>query len=81
VEELTLAETGRLLKEHEATVSRQLARTRRVLREDVERQLREDHGLGDEQIGECFAAASEDAGTLDLARLLARKKPGPDRST
>src|SRR5471032_2345953 len=45
-QELTLAETGRLLKEHEATVSRQLTRTRGILRDDVERQLREDAGLG-----------------------------------
>ena len=70
VQELTLAETGRLLKEHEATASRQLARTRRVLREDVERQLRDDDGLSDAQIAECFASASEDAGPLDLRQML-----------
>jgi RNA polymerase sigma factor (sigma-70 family) len=81
VQELTLAETGRLLKEHEATVSRQLARARRDLRRDVERQLREDPGLSDAQIAECFASASEDAGPLDLQQLLAgRKKPAVDRS-
>jgi RNA polymerase sigma factor (sigma-70 family) len=89
VQELTLAETGRLLKEHEATVSRQLARARRALRKDVERQLREDHRLSDAQIAECFESASEDAGPLDLRQLLsdqqpggeaARKKPTPDRS-
>src|SRR5471030_1543254 len=81
VQELTLADTGRLLKEHEATSSRQLARTRRLLREDVERQLREDPGLSDAQIAECFASASEDAGPLDLGQMLGeRKKPTPDRS-
>jgi RNA polymerase sigma-70 factor (ECF subfamily) len=80
VQELTLAEIGRLVGEHEATVSRQLARTRRALREDVERQLRVDHGLSDAQISECFAAASEDAGPLDLGQLLARKKSETDRS-
>jgi RNA polymerase sigma factor (sigma-70 family) len=84
VQELTLADTGRLLKEHEATVSRQLARTRRVLREDVERQLRVDPGLSDAQVAECFAAAAEEAGPLDLRQLLgdaaARKKSPPDRS-
>jgi hypothetical protein len=79
VQELTLAETGRLLKEHEATASRQLARTRRVLREDVERQLRADAGLSDAQIAECFDSAAEDAGSLDLDQLL-RKKPAADRS-
>jgi len=80
VQELTLAEIGRLVGEHEATVSRQLARTRRALREDVERQLRVDHGLSEAQVAECFAAAAEDAGPLDLGQLLARKKPEPDRS-
>ena len=73
MQELTLAETGRLLKEHEATVSRQLARTRRALREDVERQLRDDDGLSDAQIAECFASASEDAGPLDLRQMLATR--------
>lgn len=80
VQELTLADTGRLLKEHEATASRQLARTRRLLREDVERQLRDDAGLSDAQIAECFESASEDAGPLDLGQLLARKKSVADRS-
>lgn len=84
VQELTLAGTGRLLKEHEATVSRQLARTRRTLREDVERQLRADPGLNDAQIAECFESASEEAGPLDLRQLLGgaapRKKSAPDRS-
>ena len=66
---LTLAQIGRTLGEHEATVSRQLARTRVALREDVERQLRE-AGLNDAAIGECFAAVSADPGPLDLADLL-----------
>jgi RNA polymerase sigma factor (sigma-70 family) len=84
VQDLTLAEIGRLLKEHEATVSRQLARTRRALREHVERQLRDSAKLSDGQIAECFAAASDDAGPLDLRQLLGsagpRKKSAPDRS-
>jgi len=88
-QELTLAATGRLLEEHEATVSRQLARTRRALREDVERRLREDHGLSEAQIGECVESASEEAGPLDLRQMLdgqtpgdeaVRKKSSPDRS-
>lgn len=80
---LTLAETGRVLKEHEATVSRQLARTRRLIRENVERRLRGDAGLNDAQIAQCFASASEDAGPIDLDRMLAaagRKETAPDRS-
>jgi RNA polymerase sigma factor (sigma-70 family) len=80
LQELTLAEIGRLLKEHEATASRQLARTRRLLREDVERQLRDDNGLSGAQIAECFESASEDAGPLDLGQLLGRKKSVADRS-
>jgi RNA polymerase sigma-70 factor, ECF subfamily len=81
---LTLAETGRILREHEATVSRQLARTRQAIRGEVERRLRDEAGLSDAQISECFAAVSADAGTIDLDRMLAmpadRKETAPDRS-
>jgi RNA polymerase sigma-70 factor (ECF subfamily) len=70
VQQLTLAETGRLLKEHEATASRQLARTKRAIREDVERQLREDAGLNGAQMAQCFASAADDPGPLDLQRML-----------
>jgi RNA polymerase sigma-70 factor, ECF subfamily len=82
LQELTLAETGRVLREHEATVSRQLARTRRAIREDVERQLRAE-GLGEAQIALSFEAAADEAGPLDLGEMLGtaeRKKPAPDRS-
>ena len=81
---LTLAETGRILREHEATVSRQLARTRQAIRGEVERRLRDEAGLSDAQISECFAAVSADAGPIDLDRMLAtpadRKETAPDRS-
>jgi len=70
VQELTLAEAGRLLGEHEATVSRQLARTRRTIRDGVERELREEHGLTEAQVGECVASVAEDPGPLDLRPLL-----------
>ena len=40
VDQLTLAEIGRMLHEHESTVSRQLERLRRVLRESVTHVLR-----------------------------------------
>ena len=66
---LTLAQIGRTLGEHEATVSRQLARTRAALRADVVRQLR-DAGLNDGAIAECFAAVAGDPGPLDLTDLL-----------
>ena len=81
---LTLAETGRILREHEATVSRQLARTRQAIRARVERWLRDEGGLSDIQISECFAAASEDAGPIDLEQMFTsaagRKETAPDRS-
>ncbi len=80
---LTLAETGRILHEHEATVSRHLTRTKRALREAVTERLRVEHGLTPDEIAECFAGAVEDPGPLDLDRLLSaagRKNPTPDRS-
>jgi RNA polymerase sigma-70 factor (ECF subfamily) len=81
-QELTLAQTGRVLHESEATASRQLARTRRAIREGVERRLRAD-GLGDAQIAECCAAITDDVGSLDLSAMLeraTRKKTESDRS-
>jgi RNA polymerase sigma factor (sigma-70 family) len=83
VQKLTLAETGRVLDEHEATASRQLARTRQAIRSDVEGQLRGE-GLDDAQIVECVESTTRDAGPLDLARMLrggaVRKETAPDRS-
>jgi RNA polymerase sigma-70 factor, ECF subfamily len=79
---LTLAQIGRALGEHEATVSRQLARTRAALREDVERQLRE-AGLDNDGVAECFSAVAADPGPLDLAELfepVESKNPLADRS-
>jgi RNA polymerase sigma-70 factor (ECF subfamily) len=69
-QELTLAETGRLLREHEATVSRHLARTRKTIRREVERQLHA-AALSAEQIDRCFECVTRDAGPLDLDDLLA----------
>ena len=82
-QDLTLAQTGWLFGEHEATVSRQLARSRRAIREDVEAQLHA-AGLNDHEIARCFACVMEDAGPLDLDEILgtadARKDSMPDRS-
>jgi RNA polymerase sigma-70 factor (ECF subfamily) len=83
VQELTLAEAGRLLGEHEATVSRQLSRTRRAIRDGVERELREEHGLTKAQVDECVASVAEDPGPLDLRPLLSgepRSREAPERS-
>ena len=82
-QELTLAQIGKALKEHEATVSRHLARSRKTIREHVEADLR-GKGLGPAEIAECFASVVQDAGPLDLAELLgsdaARKELVEDRS-
>jgi RNA polymerase sigma factor (sigma-70 family) len=82
-EDLTLAQAAGALGEHESTASRQLARTRRELRVDVERQLR-DAGFSAAQTAECFASAIEDPGRLDLDELfetgVERKKQVTDRS-
>jgi RNA polymerase sigma-70 factor (ECF subfamily) len=78
-QQLTLAETGRLLREHEATVSRQLAKTRQTLRKAIERHLRDEHGLDEAQISQCFASVADDPGPVDLGAIL-RKDSVPDRS-
>jgi RNA polymerase sigma factor (sigma-70 family) len=67
---LTLAEIGRLLGEHEATVSRHLTRARRDLRHAVEQHLRETHGLDASAVAECLAAAVDDPGSLDVVTLI-----------
>jgi len=79
---LTLAQIGRTLREHEATSSRNLARTRRAIREDVEQQLRQ-NGMSEAEVAECFATVSADAGPLDLNEILPgpRKNEHQDRST
>jgi RNA polymerase sigma factor (sigma-70 family) len=70
VQELTLAQIGRLLRESEASASRHLARTRREIRGDVERQLREESRLNDDQIAACLASVVEDAGPLDMKQVI-----------
>jgi len=69
-EEQTLADIGRKLGEHESSVSRNLERTRRELRHQVEQALRKgavsangsaEAGLSDAQIALCLEYASEDA--------------------
>jgi RNA polymerase sigma-70 factor (ECF subfamily) len=79
-QEMTLAQIAVLTREHEATVSRQLAKTRKAIREDVERRLTDAHGFARREIDECFASIVDDAGNLDLANWLGRKKSVDDRS-
>jgi len=83
-QQMTLAEVGRLTREHEATVSRQVAKTRKTLRAEVERRLRDDARLSDGEIAQSFAYAMDDPGPLDLTQLLApeaeRKESAERRS-
>ena len=84
LQDLTLAQIGRLLGEHEATVSRKLARTRRGVRAQVEAALRGE-GMGEEEVRECVAAVVQDPGPFDLRQILSdeapeRKKVLRDRS-
>jgi RNA polymerase sigma factor (sigma-70 family) len=81
---LTLAEIGRLLREHEGTVSRHLTRTRRELRASMETRLRTTHGLDAVAIDECFRAVLDDTGGLDLGQVLTAaggKETVADRSS
>jgi RNA polymerase sigma factor (sigma-70 family) len=70
VQDLTLAQIGRLLKESEASSSRHLARTRRDIRADVERHLREESRLTDDQLAACLASVVEDPGPLDMKQVI-----------
>jgi IS30 family transposase len=79
VQRLTLAEIGRALREHEATVSRHLARTRRLIRDAVERRLAARHGLDEAARAECIRSVIADAGPLDLEALLGAE-PGPRKN-
>jgi RNA polymerase sigma-70 factor (ECF subfamily) len=82
---LTLKEIGRLLGEHEGTVSRHLAGTRRELREDISRELEARDAMTKADIERCFQCVIDDPGTLDVRELLGvadtRKKLDPERSS
>ncbi len=76
VQDLTLAQIGRLLGEHEATVSRKLDRTRRDLRKEVESALANDpHRLSEAQLQLCFEYAREEW-PFDLTGVLSRGSEG-----
>jgi RNA polymerase sigma factor (sigma-70 family) len=82
-EEKTLAEIGRLLGEHESSVSRHLERIRRDLRQSVEEILRcgfvaangsaAQRGLSDAEIALCFEYCAENT-PIDLEKLLPRPR-------
>ncbi len=87
VDQLTLAEIGKMLGEHESTVSRQLDRTRRSLRETVTDALRRgapsrdgraaDPALDESQVEVAFEYVLEDW-AFDLSRALSKAEAGPD---
>ena len=84
VAQLTLAQIGRITGEHEATVSRQLSRTRRRLRDGIARHLSRHAQLTDRQIARAVELALDDPGGLDLQQVFDlagdRKEPSRDRS-
>ena len=67
-DDLTLAAIGRLLGEHEATVSRKLQKTRDRLRAAIDEALTRELRLGPEERRACYEHAIE-AGGFDVARL------------
>ena len=69
VEELTLAQIGRLVGESEATSSRKLARTRRELRERVDCALRGTGRLSEEQVRLCYEYACTEW-PFDLTKVI-----------
>ena len=66
---LTLAQIGRITGEHEATVSRHLARTRREVRDAAQTWLHRDGGLTPAQVARALELAAEDAGEVDLQQV------------
>ncbi len=73
LEEMTLAEIGRLTHEHESTVSRRLARTRESLKRHIERTLRREKHFSDEQIRLCYDCAREEW-PFDLSKAISGKE-------
>jgi len=72
--QMTLAEIGRALGEHEATASRQIARARRTVRAAVEGEL-QGRGLTQDEVAECVALVAANPGGLDVAELLGADEP------
>jgi RNA polymerase sigma-70 factor len=68
IDEMTLAQIGRQLGEHEATVSRKLTRIRQTLRERIDAALRDELRLGPDEIRACYRQALED-GTVSARGL------------
>ncbi|MGO9058927.1 MAG: RNA polymerase sigma factor [Candidatus Binataceae bacterium] len=71
LENLTLKQVGDLLGEHESSVSRRLSHTRKALRRQVDRALRREQRLSDEQIRLCYDYAMQEW-PFDLTRALSQ---------
>ena len=67
--DLSLKEIGRVMNEHESTVSRRLARTRDYLKREIERTLHDGDRLSRDQIRLCYDWAAGDL-QIDLSRAL-----------
>ena len=68
-EGLTVRQIGRIIGEHESTVSRKLEQTRREIRNVVEKTLRLQHSMSADQIRFCYEHAAEDS-PLELASAM-----------
>jgi RNA polymerase sigma-70 factor, ECF subfamily len=73
LENLTLREIARLLNEHPSSVSRRLQQTRGELKRQVERWLRREQNLSEEQIRLCYDYAAEQW-PFDLGRALSESE-------
>lgn len=73
--QMTLAEIGRKLGEHESSVSRNLERVRRELRAKVEDHLRRKQGLSEAETGLCLQYAAEEA-PIDFRKMFPEKGTG-----
>lgn len=87
VQNMKLAAIGRMLGEHEASVSRHLARARGAIRQSIEHHLRTAAGYDADGVTACFRAVADDSGAIDLATMVDLgvephgKISGLDRST
>ena len=74
-QEMTLAQIGRLIGEHEASVSRHLTRIRRAIREDVERRLRATTASAIARSRSVSPASPRMPGSIDLGDWLDPEGP------
>lgn len=74
-QQMTLAEIGRKLNEHESSVSRNLERIRKELRASVEKELSGTAGLSEAEIALCMQYAAEEA-PIDFRKIFPEKRAG-----